>query len=160
MDERMSRHWLFRTLTLVVALCSWMLPGAARATAFDEAVRQLGGADPQQSVAAVSTLAASGDDRARAILSALQEGDLRYDGGGKAFIVTQEATVSALGDGAVPQGSLEKPLVNNAVRRALRPAVAQLELRAKDRSVRLAAVVELAKRPAEELMEPMRQALV
>jgi urea transport system permease protein len=54
---------------------------------------------------------------------------------------------------------LEGPLLNNALRRALRPALAQLSLGSKDRDVRFAAAKDLSQSAGSELLGPMHIAL-
>src|SRR5690606_11443942 len=79
---------------------------------------------------------------------------------GNAFTVGEEGTIAIkTGQAAQPVGELSTPVVNNAIRRVLRPALARMRLQAKDPDVRLAAAVEVSKRPSEDLLEPMRSAL-
>ena len=54
---------------------------------------------------------------------------------------------------------LRPPRINNAVRRALRPVIAQLQLSSPDVAVRLAAAQELTKRPRPEMMGLLQAAL-
>ena len=57
------------------------------------------------------------------------------------------------------EAALRTPRINNAVRRALRPVIAQLQLYAPDVGVRLAAAEELIKRPRPEMTDPLQAAL-
>jgi urea transport system permease protein len=67
--------------------------------------------------------------------------------------------VRASNGGALPaSGKYRKLLSNNAVRRALAPALARLELTSKDVEVRRAAAEELRRSPSEELAPLLRVA--
>jgi urea transport system permease protein len=124
------------------------------------ALRTLAKNDPDKGPAAISALAATGSERARLALEALDAGKLKFDLEGQAFIVDDEKVTDALtGAPVAAPAKLDAPLGNNALRRALRPALAQLRLKSDDRDVRLAAATDLAKGASEELLDAMQSAL-
>ncbi|HEX2732902.1 MAG TPA: urea ABC transporter permease subunit UrtB [Polyangiaceae bacterium] len=124
------------------------------------ALRTLAKNDPDKGPAAISALAATGSERARLALEALDAGKLKFDPEGQAFIVDDEKVTDALtGAPVAAPAKLDAPLGNNALRRALRPALAQLRLKSDDRDVRLAAATDLAKGASEELLDAMQSAL-
>jgi urea transport system permease protein len=134
--------------------------GSAGGDAVSNALGQLGKGDVEQVRAAIVVLGASNDDRARVTLEALDTGKLRFDRSGRAFIADGDAVKDAATGAALPpDGALESPQINNALRRALRPALAQLRLGAEDRDVRLAAANDLSKGPSPDLLAPMQAAL-
>jgi urea transport system permease protein len=131
----------------------------AGADAVGSAISQLSKGDADQMRLAIVALGASGDDRARVALQALDAGKLKFDRSGRAFVADGDTLKDLTGAVATAEGNLDGPLVNNAVRRALRPALAQLSLGAEDRDVRLAAATDLSRGPSAELLGPMQTAL-
>ncbi len=145
--------------TLVFALVL-LLPAPALAQSFEEAIQSLASPDLQKMQGAVEALAASDDARALQTLIALSDKRLRFDAEGNALSATDDGFINIeTGQATEPTGELTTPVVNNAIRRVLRPALARMRLQAKDPEVRLAAAIEVSKRPSEELLEPMRSAL-
>lgn len=135
------------------------------AASVEESVTSLASGDIDKLKAAIADLAHSDDPRALAVLRALDNRELKFDGAHTPFIVKSdvsgpEGTINALTSApATPVGSLDAPLVNNAVRRSLGPALAQMRLQSKDESTRFEAASEVAKRPSEELREAIATAL-
>lgn len=144
-----------------VAYAQDAVPAAmpAGADAVGSAISQLSKGDADQMRLAIVALGASGDDRARVALQALDAGKLKFDRSGRAFVADGDTLKDLTGAVATAEGNLDGPLVNNAVRRALRPALAQLSLGAEDRDVRLAAATDLSRGPSAELLGPMQTAL-
>lgn len=131
-------------------------------TAFEQTVADLGAKSRSTVRKAVEALGASDDPRALVILKALQDRQVVKDGSGRILIregddqlrdpLTQETLSSAGLD-------LDKPRLNNATRRALRSAMARLQLFAANPLQRLIAANALAKRPTDETEPALRQAL-
>lgn len=131
-------------------------------TAFEQTVADLGAKSRSTVRRAVEALGASDDPRALVILKALQDRQVVKDEAGRILIregddqlrdpLTQETLSSAGLD-------LDKPRLNNATRRALRSAMARLQLFAENPLQRLIAANALAKRPTDEAEPALRQAL-
>lgn len=151
-----------RWLRALGACALLLLTGPAFAATIEQNLANLSSGDIDKVHGAIADLAGSDDAQALPILRALNDRELKFDGEGRGFIVKTDGTapIDALtGAPATPIGNLDQPLMNNAVRRTLAPALAQLRLQSKDVKVRLEAAVELAKRPSEDLLETTRQAL-
>jgi len=112
----------------------------------------------------VRTLAKEGGPQALAALEALRAGRLRRDETGSPWMLIEDSghAVNLLTGGEVSGSSLklERPVINNLIRRALRPALAKLRLRSDDRRVRLAAANELNKRPTSMVIPAVKEALL
>lgn len=110
---------------------------------------------------AILSIAASGHPSAATILSALQEGSLRIDATGQAWIVSGDMARDAVSGATRPVDSLvlHSPAINNKIRRLLSSVVAQSQLASSDKSLRLAAAEELIKRPREDAILAMSSAL-
>src|SRR5690606_26654892 len=158
---------LLRTLAGALALVGAVLLVTipAHAASLERNVADLGSGEIDKLKAAIAELASNDDPRALAVLRALDNRELKFDSARTAFIVKSDAsgpesTIDALtGAPATPAGNLEAPLMNNAVRRSLGPALAQLRLQSKDESIRLEAATEVAKRPSDELRDAVATAL-
>lgn len=149
----------------LLSLCVLLsMPARVTAATLEQNVTALGSGDVDKIKAAISELASSDDPRALTVLRAMDKRELKFDSSLNAFIVSSDSspsqTLNALtGAPASPTGNLDAPVVNNAVRRILSPALAQMRLQSKDEAIRFEAATELAKRPSEELREAMAQAL-
>lgn len=149
--------------TLVCALL--LLVSPSKAATVEQNITDLSSGDIDKLKTAIAELASSDDPRALAVLRALDNRGLKFDSAHTPFIVTSgggepDSTTNALtGAPGVPAGNLEAPMVNNAVRRSLGPALAQMRLQSKDNSVRFEAASEVAKRPSEELRDAIATAL-
>jgi urea transport system permease protein len=149
-----------RWLPLTIAVLCAFYPARAGASVVDDSLAAIGSGDLQKTERAIAAMAGSGEDRALDVLMAFAAGKLAFDGAGTALIETDSGAVSAAtGEPVQPSGTLTGAAVNNVVRRALRPALAQLRLRAKNAGIRLEAAQEVSQRPSEDLLEPMKQAL-
>jgi urea transport system permease protein len=125
-------------------------------------VRALGDPDPEKVAAAISALGQRADAAALPALEALYDDRLRVGPQGEVFVL-QEKTRVLVGplDGApvVPApGPLRRGEMNNEIRRAIGPVIAQLRLRAPDPAVRLAAAQELARRGGDAVLPLLRAA--
>jgi urea transport system permease protein len=146
-------------LLLVLALVGVSAPAWA-GPVLSEDVSKLGAADTAAVQKAIEHLRDSGDPKALEVLTAFEDGNLRIDAEGNAFIKGASALKPVLDSApAAPQGKLETPAVDNTVRRALSPALAALKLTSPNKTVRLAAAQELSKRPSEEVEGTLRKAL-
>lgn len=149
-------------LILALLLLGLLQPTlAADDTIFQEAAKALAGADRNAIRQAVETLGASQDARALPILEALRDGQLTVTPEGRLLLRNGDALSDALsGDPvAMPGENLSTPPLNNAIRRVLTAAIAQLQLFSPDRSARLSAARALADNPHEEDAPALRQAL-
>ncbi len=153
-------------LLRILCLCAlFVVSVPAFAADLEQNLAHLGSGDIDKLKTAIAELASSEDPRALPILRALDNRELKFDSAHVAFIVKSDVTgpdgtINALtGVPGTPSGNLEAPLVNNAVRRTLGPALAQMRLQSKDVKLRQEAATELAKHPADELRDAMAQAL-
>jgi urea transport system permease protein len=158
-------HW-FRSLrltlsTLILVVSSstlWSMNVAAADLA--ASLADVSSDDLEKVKGAITVLASSSEPQALAILQALDTRELKLDEQKQAFIAVDGEPRDALtGAPKSPVGKLEVVRINNAVRRLLAPAIAQMRLQSKDLTIRLEAATELAKRPAAELREAMGAAL-
>ena len=111
---------------------------------------------------AITALGRLNDPAALPALEALGDRRLRVDEAGLVSIKGEDGSLrDALSGETVEldEAALRTPRINNAVRRALRPVIAQLQLYAPDVGVRLAAAEELTKRPRPEMTDPLQAAL-
>jgi urea transport system permease protein len=125
-------------------------------------VAALASTDSAAVSAAIEGMSGAADARALPILEALEDGKLRIDANGHAFIAEGGKLKDALvvgGSAAAPQGALATPAIDNTVRRALAPALAALRLVSPDARVRLDAARELAKRASADGIALLRAAL-
>lgn len=135
-------------------------PRVAHAAELESWLADIASADVDRMHQAIAALAASDDPRALPVLLALNRTQLRFDRQGRALLVTETEVTDALtGQSAPSDAEATAPRMNNAVRRVLAPALAQIRLQSKDVAVRLEAAAELAKRPSDALHETMQLAL-
>jgi urea transport system permease protein len=144
----------------VLVLCAVVVfPAGVRADAFTDALGKLASEDLDTVRSGVQELAASGQPRALDVLHALRDAKLKVDGD---TVVMESGSkwVKALdGTAVTPSTRPRKVTSNNAVRRALAPAIARLELTSKDVTLRRAAAEELRRStPPEELAPILREA--
>ncbi len=152
---------LFLSLILLLGLPS--PPGASAAGGDLASLLQGLGAksrrDVRQAITALGTL---NDPAALPALEALGDRRLRIDKAGLVYIKGEDGSLHDALSGAtvaLDEASLRTPRINNAVRRTLRPVIAQLQLSSLDVAVRLAAAEELTKRPRPEMMDILQAAL-
>ena len=142
------------------ALALLVLARTSSAQELEQALTGIASDDRERLGAAIVALGALENPRAGLILKALDDGQLRIDERGQAFITSGAALLDArTGQAASPSGSTREPPMNNRVRKNLTLALAQSELRSADADVRLEAAEELSKDPAPELASDMRAAL-
>ena len=127
-------------------------------TPFAAAVAELPSASYSRKAELIRSLAELHQPGTKPLLSALLEGKVYSRASdGKVFIVAPVESGYALTDpltgtpaagqgaGTVPEEGLEKVVMNNALRRVLRSALAEFDLSSPDKDVRLAAVKEMLK---------------
>ncbi len=149
--------WLSLVLGFLLAF-----PLLAVAADFDDALSGLGSKNRKHIKASIQELAELGDPRALPALTALLEKRLRVDDEGRLYeLVEGSEQVLRLPGGepvASPPASLRKPRINNAVRRVLGPAIAQLRLGSSDPAIRRMAVESLPDRLSEKEVPTVRRA--
>ncbi len=149
--------WLSLVLGFLLAF-----PLLAVAADFDDALSGLGSKNRKHIKASIQELAELGDPRALPALTALLEKRLRVDDEGRLYeLVEGSEQVLRLPGGepvASPPASLRKPRINNAVRRVLGPAIAQLRLGSSDPAIRRMAVESLPDRLSEKEVSTVRRA--
>ena len=125
--------------------------GTTPASPFAAAVAELPTASYSRKAELVRSLAELHQPGIKVLLSALLEGNVyARSSDGKVFIVAPVESGYALTDpltgrgaGTVPEEGFEKVVMNNALRRVLRSALAEFDLSSPDKDVRLAAVKEM-----------------
>ena len=150
----------FVRVLLLVTVAIALTPTIGRADAFADALRQLGSTDLDEVTTGVSQLAATGDARALGLLHALRDGKLKVEEGSQSVVAERAGKLVRVSDGtpSPSDAKLRKLLSNNAVRRALAPALARLELTSHDVALRRAAAEELRRSPSVELAPILRVA--
>ncbi|MGB0954645.1 MAG: urea ABC transporter permease subunit UrtB [Panacagrimonas sp.] len=136
-------------------------------SAFRTMVKELASANYRAKKAIAGRIAQSGHPRARTVLVALLEGELRAsEADGRVFITPQaadEPLVIDLESGEaldmVAADSLDRIRTNNALRKALKGLIAQLDLHDPSPAVRLAAVEESRRTLDDDTVAALRQRL-
>ncbi len=149
--------WLSLVLGFLLAF-----PLLAVAADFDDALSGLGSKNRKHIKASIQELAELGDPRALPALTALLEKRLRVDDEGRLYELVEGSEQVLRPPGgepvASPPASLRKPRINNAVRRVLGPAIAQLRLGSSDPAIRRMAVESLPDRLSEKEVSTVRRA--
>jgi urea transport system permease protein len=111
----------------------------------------------------IERLAVLDDPRALPALQALRDGNLRALDDGRATIIgpAPDSGRDAVTGEVISLAGLtaKAPMINNAMRRALAPVIAQLQLRSPQPEVRLAAAEELSRWSSPETLTAAKQAL-
>ena len=148
------RNAIFRLVLVLFAAGACLAPGGGSASGgFDAALVLLAGKSAKKRMAGIEALAASAHPAAAPILSAMVDGRLYYRKDDKRlFVVAKRGREFDLFDpvageqaGTAPSKSLKKVKVNNRLRRAIRKALAGLNLTHADRAIRLEAAAGLLK---------------
>ena len=146
----------------IAGLSCLLLPAVARAQSLQSVAAQLGSEDRKLMQDAIVAIGQRTEPAALAILQALKAEQIRISAEGQVLILdpARQRLVDPI-SGATVKGTpgLKEPLVTNAVRRSLETAVAQLQLRSRDRDVRLEAADVLAADPTQEMTEAIRAAV-
>lgn len=164
--------WSFLLRLSVVVMLSplFVSSGQAADTAdLAELLKGLGAKSRSHIRQAIGELGRLNDPAALPALEALGERRLRVDEAGNVYISQEDGQNDGQDDGlraalsGEPVGldptRLRTPRINNAIRRALRPVIAQLRLGSPQAEVRLAAAEELARRPQAEMIGSLQAAL-
>jgi urea transport system permease protein len=128
---------------LTLACCAAAL--TAQAKPAPELILQLATGDNDAKVSALYAIAATADPEARPLLEALRDDNLKSLGDKQAIIYDGSTATDAITGkplSKIPE-DLEDVVTNNRVTSALQSALAALDLSAKDRNTRLAAVKQL-----------------
>ncbi len=162
-DMKRTPHWAQRAwliLPLVLALLLLMAAGKARAALDEAALQGLASADFGERIAAIEAIGAAGGDTARAVIAALEAGQLGVVDG--RVVLLRDAAVVDAASGApleIDAAAVDTLRLNNRVRRALGTANAALNLSAGERSVRLAAAQTLRDNASETLLPLLERVL-
>ena len=160
MVRRLTERIALLVSVLAVWLAPWAVPSALAADDVRAELAAVVSGDTQAARVALERLKARGESRALPALQALEDGNLRLDARGEAFITGAGGTKPAVAGGpTAPSGKLSTPSMDNSLRRLLLPALAALKLSAPEREIRLAAAEELTKRPSDDIAPLMRSAL-
>jgi urea transport system permease protein len=159
----------FNVILAALALIAAVLIASlapAHADGLPDAVQGLKEKSFSKRLKAVGEIAATGDDRAAAVLNSLAAGD--------AYVTKSDGTVvipdanapktwvnAATGEklGEIPKGALDRVRINNRMRGAIRDALGTLTLRAKDPAKRLAAASTMFSSPDASNIELLDAAL-
>ncbi len=148
------RNAIFRLILVLFAAGACLAPGGGSASeGFEAALVLLTGKSAKKRMAGVEALAASGHPAAAPMLSAMVDGKLYYrKEDGRLFVVAKRGRELDLFDpvsgeqaGSARSRVLKKVKVNNRLRRAIRTALAGLNLTHPDRAKRLDAAAGLLK---------------
>ena len=155
-------------ITAIFASLAWGFASCPLATAFDNPetaalVDQLASKSRSKIMEAVEGLGGLADGDALEALEALSDNRLRRDEEGRAVVLSADDEKAVYAVDRTPfEGdleSLDRPIINNRVRRELNTAIAQLQLFSKKTEVRLAAASELAGRPRPDAADQIVKAL-
>ncbi len=169
MAERISTGAVAALVALVIMMAA-LLPGdglAQTKDGFADLVQALGAKSYSAKIRAVNKLAATGDDRAAAILQAMvsrnlytRKSDKRIVSGlknGTQFEITDPLTEQVIG--LAEKSDLSRLRVNNRLRRTVRTALGALTLASKDPRKRIIAAQSIFKAPKGAQIEILRSAL-
>lgn len=169
MAERISTGAVAALVALVIMMAA-LFPGDGQAQTkdgFADLVQALGAKSYSAKIRAVNKLAATGDDRAAAILQAMvsrnlysRKSDKRIVSGlkkGKQFEITDPLTGQVIG--LAEKSDLSRLRVNNRLRRTVRTALGALTLASKDPRKRIIAAQSIFKAPKGAQIEILRSAL-
>lgn len=138
-------------LTVLIVLLTLLLSisaQAAESASLEDTVASLATHNRRQMVSAIEKIGELGDARALPLLNALMDRDLRFegktavifhDGNNPVYALTGEAFTGDI-------SSLKNYRINNMVRRAIKPVMAEMQLFSDKKEERLAAANELSER--------------
>jgi urea transport system permease protein len=161
-------QWLRLSLLAMLPLLLSVQIGSAAGgpTKLAALVQQLGADDFEQKIAAVGELAALGDPRVVKLLQALENGDLYVTKDKKVVLAEQDGDNFATSDpisgariGTATSDDIDQIIVNNRVREVIDAALGALNLFSSSRDDRLAAALDLIKRPSPSSVPALQKAL-
>ncbi|WP_027180015.1 urea ABC transporter permease subunit UrtB [Maridesulfovibrio bastinii] len=138
-------------LTVFIVLLTLLFSISAQAaenSGLEDAVASLATHNRRHMVSVIKNIGELGDVKALPVLQALMHRDLRFDGNKAVIVYDDKDPVYAMtgepftGD----KSSLKNYRINNMVRRAIKPVIAELQLYSSNREERLAAANELAEK--------------
>jgi urea transport system permease protein len=138
-------------LTVFIVLLTLLFSISAQAaenSGLEDAVASLATHNRRHMVSVIKNIGELGDVKALPVLQALMHRDLRFDGDKAVIVYDDKDPVYAMtgepftGD----KSSLKNYRINNMVRRAIKPVIAELQLYSSNREERLAAANELAEK--------------
>ncbi|MFZ6845413.1 urea ABC transporter permease subunit UrtB [Undibacterium sp. RuTC16W] len=149
---------LFKKIVLPGLLC---LHAAIASAAIDPAVlKPLAGDDPDARIAAVNQIAVMANQDALKVLTALKNDALYATPDGQLYIVDNDKATNLANDKTTPlPEGIDGITVNNRLRAAVDDALSGLKLLSTDRTLRLAAVLELQKSASPEQAPLITKAL-
>ena len=156
-----ATRWLI-ALGLALVLTAGARP--ARADGFEEGLQRLAGGSYPETEAGIAEIAASGNDRALAVITALGDGKVRYQPDERTVFIEEEdekLVVAATGEavtGEAPFG-LKPVRLNNRVRRAIEGALGSLQLRSPEAAARLQAAEAVFKSRDESALPALDAAI-
>ncbi|MCB1938182.1 MAG: urea ABC transporter permease subunit UrtB [Rhodocyclaceae bacterium] len=151
---------LFHRLRLLcLVLCCTI--GAAHAAPSPETLAKMAEDDSDSRIEAIAELGAEGSAQSVAVLDALADEALALTGAGRLVILTDTGALDAATGAAIDPypDDADALMINNRIRRALQSAKAATNIRATDRSTRLAAALQLRDGADEALMPLLEPAL-
>lgn len=152
MNTRSLLSWFVGCVLVLASATAW-------AQDLHQAAKDLVSSDKSKVQLAVEGIAKSPAPAALALLDALAQDSLRIDAAGAPFVAGEGGTLTPVfGGNAKPAGALTAPVLDNALRRQLEPALASLKLGFPDPKVRLAAAKDLAKSRNDDLAPQIRAA--
>ena len=159
-SRKMHARFLGVFLFLFVGLFSFSL---GEANDFESALKDLGNKSRSKIKLAVKRLGNMGNPRGLPALEALKNKRLKISEDGALIILNAvgDQGHDALNGNPVDLNSLtlRKPRINNSVRRVLSVAIGKLQLTSNDPEIRLAAAMQLLKKPTSGLVELVEKAL-
>lgn len=162
MNHRTISSWPYALLVLFIAVTGSVHAQTDEESKWVQAISDLGANSRSKILSAVEALGGFGDPRALPALEALEGRRLVVDQEGRVLIqVNQKALIDPIsGSRLSSEGlKLQRPRINNAVRRALKSAIARLQLFSPNLRARLEAATDLIRRPSKDAEPALRRAL-
>ena len=154
-----SNLWLF--LAVLFLLTGMGTPAISNATEREDLIQGLLSKKRSEVIKTLQLIGASKDPSYLEVLEAFKDKRL-LSADGKVYLMSQNSDQiydAVTGELVAAKPRLTKPNINNAVRRALAPVLAQLQLSSPNAEIRLNAANELIKRPSKSALELLESAL-
>ena len=155
--RRLLAAFAFACLAAIAAL----LAPAATAAVDPETLHQLAFGESDDKLKAIGALTASGDAEALALLQALLDGNVQTVGDSRVLLVKGDAATDLATGKSVAHlpENRDDVVINNRVRKGLETAIAALRVSDPDRSVRLAAAMQLQNGADDSSLPAIERAL-